>query len=48
MTLTEFMDHLELTLARAEEGPPVGLRPRGTFVGHPPKGGDQRHHRRSP
>lgn len=37
MTLAQFMDQLELTLAKAEEGPPEGLRPRGTFVGHPPK-----------
>ena len=36
MTIHEFLDQIDVLLSKAEDGPPQGLRPAGTFVGTPP------------
>jgi hypothetical protein len=36
MTIHEFLDQIDVLLSKAQDGPPEGLRPAGTFVGTPP------------
>jgi hypothetical protein len=36
MTTKELLDAIDVTLAKAADGPPQGPRPQGAFLGHAP------------